>query len=349
MILIIALSTSENIALCSVIVAAIAIIVGIILHFWPKKENGNHKVQVEIHPIGPDDALVSKAMEVAEAKGRAEQEIANLKGELAKAVERIRKLEVEGKRPDAARALQELRKSGDMSRLQELLIKDRDEHRDALIQRNREITAVAYLRGEIDVAIEAVDEILKFHPEDLFAINQRGNIHKLRGELDEGEDCYQRVLELAIATNNNRAQAAALGNLGLVYRRRGELDKAEEMLQKTLEIMKKIGNQKGIASAYGNLGLIYRGRGELDNGEAMLQKTLEIMKKIGNQEGIGRACDNLGLIYRDRGDLRKAREYWEKARALYKRIGLDHRVKRVQGWIDGASDKGEIDERGENS
>ena len=34
------LSTSEWIQVCSVIVVAIGILVGIILHFWPKKQNG---------------------------------------------------------------------------------------------------------------------------------------------------------------------------------------------------------------------------------------------------------------------------------------------------------------------
>ena len=244
---------------------------------------------------GIDGELVlSKVVEEAEAKGRAEQQIEQLKDELAKAVERIRKLEAEGNRPDAEKALEELRESGDMRRLQELLIRDREEHRDALIQRNREIAAVAYLRDDIDISTEAVDEILKVLPDDLFALNQMGHIHKLRGELKEAEDCYRRVLQLGSDVSDEASQAVALGNLGLIYETRGELDKAEDVFLKSLEINKELGRLEGMASDYGNL----------------------------------------GIVYEQRGDIGKAKEYWEKALGLFRKIGMPHIVEKVEGLIE---------------
>ena len=240
------------------------------------------------------EIVLSKAIEEAEAKGRADEQIEQLKDELAKAIERIKKLEAEGNRPDAEKALKELRESGDMRRLQELLIQDREEHRDALIQRNREIAAVAYLRGDIDISTEAVEEILKVMPDDLFALNQMGHIHKLRGELKEAENDYKRVLEIGQDTNNEVAQAIAMGNLGIIYNKRGELDKAEEMHKKALEIDEKLGSKKGMASDYGNL----------------------------------------GVIYGKRGDIGKAKEYWEKALELFKKIGMPREVEKVEGWIE---------------
>jgi len=244
---------------------------------------------------GIDGELVlSKVVEEAEAKGRAEQQIEQLKDGLAKAVERIKKLEAEGNRPDAEKALEELRESGDMRRLQELLIRDREEHRDALIQRNREIAAVAYLRGDIDIASEAVDEILKELPDDIFALNQMGHIHKLRGELKEAEDCYRRVLQLGSDVSDDASQAVALGNLGLIYETRGELDKAEDVFLKSLEINKELGRLEGMASDYGNL----------------------------------------GIVYEQRGDIGKAKEYWEKALGLFRKIRMPHIVEKVEGLIE---------------
>ena len=123
----------------------------IILHLIKKK--GEHSQRVDVGRINGDgtaigenpvvtidkrrgidgEIVLSKAFELAEYKGRADEQIEQLKEELEKAIERIKKLEAEGNRPDAEKALEELRESGDMMRLQELLIKDRDKPRDALI------------------------------------------------------------------------------------------------------------------------------------------------------------------------------------------------------------------------
>jgi len=254
---------------------------------------------------------------------------------LAKSVERIEKLKAEGNRPDAEKALEELRESGDMMRLQELLIKDRDKHRDALIQRNREIAAVAFLRGDINIATEAVNEILKELPDDMFALNQMGHIHHLRGQLNEAEDCYRRLLQLGRERGNQEVQAWGLGNLGIIYGTRIELDKAEKMFNKVLKIEEKLGRLDSIARAYGNLGVIYKTKGDLDKAKDMHKKSLEINKKLGCLEGMAAEYANLGLIYEQRGDNDKARQYWEQAVGFYKQIGMPHMVEKVEEWIEG--------------
>ena len=197
------------------------------------------------------------------------QENQKIKEELTSALKRVAELEKSGEVPEAEGIIEELRKSGDVSRLLEVLEKDRDVHRNELIERNREIAAVAFLKGDIEKATEAVSEIIKIQPYDMDALNRKGRIHILRGELDEAVDCYKRVLEVAIEINFNQAEAAALGNLGLIYMDRGELDKAEEMHKKALEIDEKNGRLEGMASSYGNLGLIYQTRGELEKAEEM--------------------------------------------------------------------------------
>jgi tetratricopeptide (TPR) repeat protein len=208
------------------------IIVPVILHFLKNQEGHSERVDVgDIEGDGTvigDDAhvtvdkrrgvdpnlLLDRAIKEAVAKGRAIEQAEQLKEQLAKAVERGEKIVAEGNRPDAEIAIEKLYESGDIKLLQKLLIKDRDEHRDALIQRNREIAAVAYLRGDIDIAREAVNEILKVLPEDLFALNRRGIIHSLQGKLKESECDFKRVLELANEKGNNKDRAVALSNLG---------------------------------------------------------------------------------------------------------------------------------------
>jgi len=386
------LSKNQTIALWGVIIAAITgIIVPIILHILKKK--GEHIQHVDVGRINGDGTAIGdnpivtidkrqgidgelvllKVMEVAEAKGRADEQIEQLKDDLEKAIERIKILEAKGSQPDAEKALEELRKSGDMRRLQNLLIKDRDVNRDALIQRNREIAAVAYLRGDIDIASEAVDEILKVLPDDIFALNQRGHIHRLRGQLKEAEYCYRRLLQLGSELSDEEVQAAALGNLGLIYSTRGELDKAEKMIlkslekaerigwleliasqyghlgainqtrgvldkaeemhQKSLEIHEQLGHLEGMATQYSNLGNIYLIQGVLDKAEGMYKKALKIDKKIGRLEGQAIRYLNLGTVYKQRGDAGKSKDYYEKAVRFLERIGMPHIVKEVKDWI----------------
>lgn len=218
-----------------------------------------------------------------------------LKNELMRALERTIHLAVDEKRRDAAKAFDEVREKHDLRELQELLIKEKDKYRDANVPRNREISAVAYLRGDIDVAEVAIDEILGLEPNDLDALNRKGHINRLRGRLKEAEDCYRRMLQLGSDVNDEAVKAVALGNLGLIYKTKGDLAKAEDMLNKSLEINKKLGRLEGMANQYGNL----------------------------------------GLIYKQRGDIVKAKEYWEKALGLFKRIGIPHKVERLEGWIEG--------------
>ena len=386
------LSKNQTIALWGVIIAAITgIIVPIILYILKKKRE--HIQHVDVGRINGDGTAIGdnpivtidkrqgidgelvllKVMEVAEAKGRADEQIEQLKDDLEKAIERIKILEAKGSQPDAEKALEELRKSGDMRRLQNLLIKDRDVNRDALIQRNREIAAVSYLRGDIDIASEAVDEILKVLPDDIFALNQRGHIHRLRGQLKEAEYCYRRLLQLGSELSDEEVQAAALGNLGLIYSTRGELDKAEKMIlkslekaerigwleliasqyghlgainqtrgvldkaeemhQKSLEIHEQLGHLEGMATQYSNLGNIYLIQGVLDKAEGMYKKALKIDKKIGRLEGQAIRYLNLGTVYKQRGDAGKSKDYYEKAVRFLERIGMPHIVKEVKDWI----------------
>lgn len=334
------LSKNQTIALWGVIIAAITgIIVPIILHILKKK--GEHIQHVDVGRINSDGTAIGdnpiitidkrqgidgelvllKVMEVAEAKGRADEQIEQLKDDLEKAIERIKILEAKGSQPDAEKALEELRKNGDMRRLQNLLIKDRDVNRDALIQRNREIAAVSYLRGDTDIASEAVDEILKVLPDDIFALNQGGHIHRLRGQLKEAEYCYRRLLRLGSELSDEEVQAAALGNLGLIYSTRGELDKAEKMILKSLEKAEKIGWLELIASQYGHLGAINQMRGVLDRAEEMHQKSLEIHEQLGQLEGMATGYGNLGLIYSTRDELNKAEEMHQKSLEIHEQLG----------------------------
>ena len=255
------------------------------------------------------------------------QEIGNLKEQLALALQRAAEADI----PEAKGVIEELRKTGDTKRLLDVLVKERDLQRNSLIERNREIAAVAYLRGDIEIARTAVEEILKLHPNDVDALNRKGCIEFLQGNLDESEKLFSQILEIGLADNNDFWQAAGSCNLGLIYKTRGELDKAEEMLKKTLEIDKRIGRIEGMANDYSNLGLIYRTRGELDKAEEMFKKSLEISEKLGQLEGMANQYCNLGIIYGKKEELDKAEEMFNKVLKIEEKLGRPESIANAYG------------------
>jgi tetratricopeptide (TPR) repeat protein len=250
-----------------------------------------------------------------------DEQIAAKDGQLdiaLRAVERLRQQASSGDR-DAANAISETRKSGDTSALLEVLIAERDHGFAKQTELNREIAAIAYLRGDIDTADRAVKALFRENPNDLVALNLRGHIRRLRGDYLGAEADYKRIASLG--KGNPIAISTMLVNLSLIYQSQGDLTKAEEMLLKTLAIGEKTGFREGMASAYGNLGAIYMTRGDLTKAEETLRETLAISKELGHREGMASAYGNFGLIYMKRGDLEKAEEMYCKALEIEEELG----------------------------
>ena len=163
-----------------------------------------------------------------------------LTSELAAALDRVES-EADRGDPAARAAIESARQTGDVTRLQAVLVAEADRVEECVradaaeyVELAREIAAVAFLRGDIAEAERRVDSILRFFPDDRDAWTRRGHIHHLRGDLTAAAAAYQRVLELSPADEAGRA--VALGNLGLIHQTRGELNEAERMHRKALPI-----------------------------------------------------------------------------------------------------------------
>ena len=261
---------NQILILCGLIIGAITTITPFALRFIPQR-TGMDKEEIE--------KIVEKVVaDYHEKHGEDVQGFQpdrdQLKAELTKALERTNNLAVKGNRTDAEKALQELRERGDLSSLQQMLIKERNNNRDMLVERNREIATVAYIRGDIEIASSAAQEILQLDPNDPTALRQMGHIYRLQGNLDEAEKKFLRLKEISIESNNEQWQSVALGSLGLIYQTRGDPNKAEQMHKKSLEIDKKLGWLEGMASQYSNLGMIYYMRGDLYKAEELHKKSL---------------------------------------------------------------------------
>ena len=247
-----------------------------------------------------------------------------------RAIHRAEEGEKKGE-PQATAALAAVRKTGDTELLLKYLLALREGGVGGTAELNREIAAVAYLRGEIQTAQAALSQILEVLPDDMFAINVTGQIHTLRGDLEKAQAAYERIGELADSANDPHAQAVAYGNLGILHSVRGDLDKAEEMFNKSLKLFEQLGNKEGRATSCGNLGNVYFTRGELDKAEKMYSKALKLDEQLGNKEGRATSCGNLGIVYKTRGELDKAEIMYSKALKLNKQLGNKEGMARDYG------------------
>lgn len=282
--------------------------------------SGEAKVEIDNRSGLDPEILMNRYEGAIRQNEQLVHENEELKKERDNAIKRAEQLQAQGN-ASAADALEQIRQSGNTEKLLALLIEERNKNQNAFTELNRQIAAVAFLRGKIKTSEDAVNQILKLDPNDLFALNQKGRIHCLQGSLDKAIECYQRVFELAEKQNHPQAQAAALDNLGIIYQIRGELTKAEEMHKKALEIDEQMDNKEGLAQDYGNLGVVYQIRGTLDKAEEMYNKALAINIKIGRLEGQASQYGNLGIIYKTRGELPKAEDMYKKALDINRKIG----------------------------
>lgn len=167
--------------------------------------------------------------------------IADLQDQLKQAILGAARVEdrAEAGDQEAIDAVADARERGDTAGLLRVLVERRDESQQEQIELNREIAAIAYLRGDIDIAEEALALILRANPDDISAINESGHIAKLRGDLETAQSSYERVLQLAGTSKGG--QAVAYGNLGILYRTRGDLDAARSTWQRAIALFDEIG------------------------------------------------------------------------------------------------------------
>jgi tetratricopeptide (TPR) repeat protein len=286
------------------------------------------------------EKLIKQLSEKDQRIGQLTQDNVQLKQQAVNAIARVDE-QVNTGNVQAEKAIQDATQHGDVTGLLAILSKKRvplqkaaTEDRSALIEINREIAALAYLTGHIDTATSALQEILSWQPDDVFAINQMGNIYQLQGRLKEAEASFKKVL--ALSNKDFMGQATAYNNLGIVYQTRGDLKEAEAMQQKALEINKELKSREGMTANYGNLGIVYHIRGDLKKAEVMHQKALEIDTDMENRQGMAVDYGNLGGVYQTRGDLKGAEALYRKA------LKIDIELENRQGMANQYGNLGDM-------
>ena len=162
-----------------------------------------------------------------------------------------------------------------------------------------------YMRtGQLEQAIEAysiigklaetIDEVSNATSVSLSSL---GDVHRIRGELDEAVEMHEKSLALNTELGFKGGVANDYANLGNVHSIRGELDEAVEMYEKSLALDTELGDKEGMANQYSNLGNVHRIRGELDEAVEMHEKALALFIELGHKEGMAIQYNNMGNVY----------------------------------------------------
>lgn len=204
-----------------------------------------------------------------------------------------------------------------------------------LAARNREIETLAYLAGDWDTALSAINSVLLRLPDDIDALQRQALIYFLKGQIELAKKIFNRVIKLARVKGEGIELATAYSNVALLHQLIEEIDDAEKRHTQALVIYRKLGGYEDrMADTYGNIGFIQSKRGEGREAEAMFRRALDLNTKINRQEGIALCCGVLGLfIYNNDGNLKEAEGYLRRATRMNDQLGRFGAVAAAYGNI----------------
>ena len=249
-----------------------------------------------------------------------QQDLEQVKELVTSGLRRAQEAEEKGRVPGL---IKELQQSGDSKRLLEFLVEERNKHKNDLLERNREIAVVAYLRHDMRAAAAAVDEILRLQPDDLDALIVKANIVWLTRGGAAMEGLFNQILEVATKKHDLEAQAGALANLGEFYwGGSGPLPpKSMEMFTRARELERRLADERGVPF-YDPLPdhtppLV---KGNLLEYERFYHEWGDGRRRGDKPERVAEAHGYIGVVRLKNNDLDGAEKWMLKALRLYQEI-----------------------------
>ena len=156
----------------------------------------------------------------------------------------------------------------------------------------------------------------------LRALEAAGGVTYWIGDMEATKGIYERRLELARATGDERALADALYDLSFIYLvPSAGLDEGEAMLRQALALFRKIGDRAGEAKVLWGLAIQYMGRRLWDPADEILPRVVGAFRDLDNRFGLGWALHNLGVLRVRQGRPDEARAPFVEALELFRAAG----------------------------
>jgi tetratricopeptide (TPR) repeat protein len=113
------------------------------------------------------------------------------------------------------------------------------------------------------------------------AVNYLGVADVELGALDEAQQVFGRVLELAQLDGDDLMLARATNNLGTIANIRGDRAKALTLYQLAIPAYQRLGNTRGLAESLHNIAISYRYLGQLARADEYEQQAIHYAREAG--------------------------------------------------------------------
>ncbi|MHC4108880.1 MAG: tetratricopeptide repeat protein, partial [Planctomycetota bacterium] len=157
-----------------------------------------------------------------------------------------------------------------------------------------------------------------------------GQVHHLRGELQEAETCFREALPLMPGGTVRQSDRASITlALASVLRDQGRLPESEVSFSDALESTRQVHgpHHPEVAAILNNLGQLYAQQEKLDRAEAAYRESLTIYRETLDPDHprLATTLSNLGQLAGIRGDYATAENLFREALVIYReRLGPDH-------------------------
>ncbi|MCX6647658.1 MAG: tetratricopeptide repeat protein, partial [bacterium] len=194
----------------------------------------------------------------------------------------------------------------------------------------RNMGAVHYLKGELELAVEyynkALDALGKSpsSTELVLTHNNLGISLKRMGKLDEAIVHFETAQFLAEQAGDLHAETFPLGSLALIHYDAGRYEKAHEFFVKLLNILEQTGDMNSRARTLLNIGNIFFQVGLYDQAQEYFRESLKARQRMNDRQGEAIVLHHLAHIDCERGNFDDCIDRLTEALVIHTEIG-DHR------------------------
>ncbi len=152
------------------------------------------------------------------------------------------------------------------------------------------------------------------------ALDLRGNLHRMRRQLDPAWDAMTRAHAMFERLGDAAGMGTTLLGLGAIAWHRGDLPRAEDIFQQSVDHHRRAGRTAGIADSTNGLAELARARGEAELAERLYRQALALHEQV--HSGIADVVRlNLCLVRLQRGERAEVLEDLERCRQAFQRQG----------------------------
>jgi two-component system, NarL family, sensor histidine kinase LiaS len=155
----------------------------------------------------------------------------------------------------------------------------------------------------------------------LFAYQQAGYLHQVRGDYHQSIRFQYKALSLAEKHHDYDRISSSLGRLANSYTSLKDFSKADTMCQRGLAVLRQHPNPSVQLSILNALGGIYRDQHRPDKALVVNRQEYELARREHDEWFEAQGLHTIGWDYMELGDLTRPLRYYEQALDIAKRIG----------------------------